>query len=238
MTRGLPSGLRWIAFDLDDTLHYFRRASGRASQAVLRDVERDSGIGLGDLDQVYREILRTPQSWHFSQSKTSREYRAERFGTLLSRFEQDAGPRLDRILDLYDAALSEALTLKPGAGQALAAAKRAGLSVMVISEGPHDAQETTIKRLGITPRIDLLVTSAGEQVSKSDGLFEKALERAGCERHEVLYVGDSVDRDIVPTCALGIANVHVGEDELPEDVTTIKIDLAKLSQLLERLAAR
>jgi FMN phosphatase YigB (HAD superfamily) len=27
--------LRWIAFDLDDTLHYFKRASGRAAEAVF-----------------------------------------------------------------------------------------------------------------------------------------------------------------------------------------------------------
>jgi putative hydrolase of the HAD superfamily len=238
MTEGLPSGLRWVAFDLDDTLHYFRRASGSASQAVLREIERDSGIELGILDRAYCEILRTAQSGHFSQSKTSREYRAERFGALLGRFDQDPGPRLDRILDLYDAALAQALTLKPGARQALAAAKRSGLSVMVISEGPQDAQETTIDRLGIAPSIDLLVTSAGEQVSKTDGLFERALERAGCERHEGLYVGDSVERDIVPTCALGIANVYVGDEQLPEGVTTIKIDLAKLGQLLNRLSAR
>jgi putative hydrolase of the HAD superfamily len=237
-TEGLPPGLRWIGFDLDDTLHYFRRASADASETVLREIQRDSGIELGVLEHAYREILRTGQGGHFSQPRTSREYRAERFGALLGRFDQDADPSLDRILDLYDAALGEVLTLKPGARESLAAVKRAGLSVMVISEGPHDAQETTIDRLGIAPSIDLLVTSASEQASKTDGLFERALDRAGCERCEILYVGDSIDRDIVPTVALGIASVYVGEEELPEHVPAIKIDLAKLSQLLDSLSAR
>ena len=238
MPEQLPPGLRWIAFDLDDTLHCFKRASGQASEAVFRDIERESGIGVGNLDRAYREILRAAQGRHFSQSKTSREHRAERFGELLGKFDREPGPRLDRMLDLYDAALSEALELKPGARQALAAARRAGLSVMVISEGPHDAQATTIERLGIAPSIDLLVTSAGEQASKSDGLFEKALERAGCEPREVLYVGDSVDRDIVPTSALGMANVYVGDEELPDSVVAMRIDLATLGQLLDRLPSR
>lgn len=66
--------------------------------------------------------------------------------------------------------------------------------------------------MGIAPSIDLLVTSAGEGASKGDGLIEKALGRAGCERHQLLFVGDSVDRDIAPTSALGIANVYVGDD--------------------------
>ena len=103
---------------------------------------------------------------------------------------------------------------------------------MVISEGPHDAQTTTIERLGIASGIDLLVTSAGEQASKSDGLFEKALERGACGRHQMLYVGDSVERDILPTSALGIASVYVGEDELPDGTTAMRLDLVALARLL------
>ncbi len=236
MTERLPPDLRWIAFDLDDTLHCFKRASGLASEAVFRDLEQQFGVGADDLGESYREILRGARSAHFSERKTAREYRAERFGALLGEFALDSGPRLDRLLDVYDSALGEALELKPGAREALTAARRAGLSVMVVSEGPHDAQTTTIERLGIAPSIDLLVTSAGEQASKSDGLFERALERAGCERHEVLHVGDSVDRDIAPTSALGIANAYVGDEELPEGSAAMKLDLMALGKLLDQLA--
>jgi putative hydrolase of the HAD superfamily len=80
MTQQLPQDLRWIAFDLDDTLHHFRRASTRASEAVFCDIERQFGIGVDDLGAAYREILSAAQSRHFSQPKTSREYLAERFG--------------------------------------------------------------------------------------------------------------------------------------------------------------
>jgi FMN phosphatase YigB (HAD superfamily) len=235
MTQQLPPDLRWIAFDLDDTLHYFARATGQASGAVFREVERQLGIGMSELEEAYGEILRAAQSGHFSRSKTSREYRAERFGALLGEFTQSPGPQLDRLLDIYDVALDEALELKPGARQALTAAKRASLSVMVVSEGPRDAQATTIERLGIAPSVDLLVTSSGERVSKSDGLFERALARADCQRHEVLHVGDSVERDIAPTSALGIANVYVGDGELPEGSTAMKLDLAALARLLDQL---
>jgi putative hydrolase of the HAD superfamily len=233
--RQLPSGLRWVAFDLDDTLHYFKRASSRAAEAVFAEIERRFGIGTDDLDEAYRMILQAARSKHFSESRTSREYRAERFEALLGAFAVNPAPVLNRLLAIYDTALSEALELKPGALEALTAAKRAGLSVMVISEGPHDAQTLTIERLGITPSIDLLVTSAGEQASKTHGLFEKALRRAGCERQEVLYVGDSIDRDIAPTSALGIANVYVGHDELPNSSPTVRLDLVALGSLLDQL---
>lgn len=235
MTERLPWDLRWIGFDLDDTLHFFKRASNRAATAVFSEIERQCGIKTDDLDESYSVTLQAAQSKHFSESKTAREYRAERFQTLLNGFVLEPVPSLDRLLDIYDGALGEALELKPGALQALSAAKRAGLLVMVVSEGPHDAQMVTIERLGIAPSIDLLVTSAGEQASKTDGLFEKALTRAGCERHEVLYVGDSLDRDITPTSALGIANVYVGDEELPNSSPTMRLDLVALGQLLDRL---
>jgi putative hydrolase of the HAD superfamily len=236
MRKRLPVGLRWIGFDLDDTLHYFKRASGWAARVVFVDIEQRLGIGTDELERAYREIVRTGQRGHFTQEKTAREYRAERFGALLEAFAQDPGPHLKRLLDIYDSALGEALELKPGAREALKAAKRAGVSVMVISEGPQDAQTRTIERLGIAPSVDLLVTSAGEQTSKSDGLFVKALERVGCEREEVLYVGDSLERDILPTQALGIASVYVGEDQLPEDSTAMRLGLPALAELLDELA--
>jgi putative hydrolase of the HAD superfamily len=236
MTERLPPGLRWIAFDLDDTLHYFKRASGQASEAVFGDIERQFGIGAGELSESYGEILRKAQSKHFSQPKTSREYRAARFGALLDGFAEEPSPQLDRLLDIYDAALDEALELKPGAREALKAARRADLSVMVVSEGPHDAQETTIERLGIASSIDLLLTSAGEGASKSDGLFERALECAGCRPQEVLCVGDSLDRDIAPTSSLGIASVYVGDGELPGGSAAMRLDLSTLARLLDQYA--
>lgn len=229
-------GLSWIGFDLDDTLHYFKRASVKASEAVFSDVERQSGIGVDELSEAYAEILRRAQSTHFTQPKTAREYRAARFGALLEELGQEPAPQLDRLVDSYDAALGEALELKPGASKALAAAKQAGLSVMVISEGPHDAQETTIERLGIAAGVDLLITSACEGKSKGDGLFERALERAGCEPHKVLCVGDSVDRDIVPAAALGMATAYVGDGELPEGSRAMRLDLTALARLLNREA--
>ena len=235
MTRQLPPDLRWIAFDLDDTLHYFRHASGKAAEAVFCDVEQRFGIDVSDLGDAYRRILRMAQGDHFIQPKTSREFRAERFVALLGGFGVDPEPQLKRLLEIYDVTLAESLKLKPGAREALLAARRAELSTMVISEGPHDAQQTTIERLGIATSVDLLVTSASERASKSDGLFERAMECAGCEPREILHVGDSLERDIVPASALGIATVYVGEEELPAGSPATRLELAALSQLLDQI---
>ena len=233
MSGSLPPGLRWIGFDLDETLHRFRRASGRAAEAVFVAVERESGVAVAELGTAYGEILAAARSRHFTEAKTSREYRAERFRALLGRFGIDPSGQLDRLLGIYDSTLGEALELKPGAGEALRAARGAGLAVMIVSEGPQDAQDTTVERLGIAAEVDLVVTSAGEGVAKTEGLFGRALERAGCGSDELLYVGESPDRDIAPAAALGIACVYVGDDPLPGDSPAAKLDLAQLGELLD-----
>ncbi len=64
------------------------------------EIERELGIGVGDLDATYRQILLKARSDHFSQPKTSREYRAERFGALLGAFACDTGSQLDLLLDV------------------------------------------------------------------------------------------------------------------------------------------
>jgi putative hydrolase of the HAD superfamily len=233
----LPAGLRWVAFDLDDTLHRFTHASGRAAEAVFAEIQRRQGIPADRLRHAYGVILRGAQSAGFTLDRTAREYRGERFAALLDELgrSSDGERGLDRLLGVYDAALGEELELRAGAAEALRAARRAGLSTMVISEGPADAQSTTIERLGIAPMVDILVTTAAEEVSKSDGLFEIALTRAGCGPEEMLYVGDSVERDIAPALALGIAAVYVGEEGPPAGQEAIRTDLAELGRLLERL---
>jgi FMN phosphatase YigB (HAD superfamily) len=49
-------------------------------------------------------------------------------------------------------------------------------------------------------------------------------------------VGDSLERDIAPTSALGIASVYVGDDVLPDGSAAMRLDLAALGQLLDQLA--
>ncbi len=231
----LPPGLCCVGFDLDDTLHYFKRASGRAAEAVFSDINRRFGVGLDDLGAAYQRILREAQRQYFSQARTSREYRAQRFRALLEEFGCDPAAHLDGLLDVYDAALCGALELRPGAREALTAARRADLMVMVVSEGPHDAQEATIERLGIAGSVDLLITSAGEGVSKSDGLFEKALARAGCEPRQMLYVGDSIHRDMEPAATLGIATAYVGDEDLSNGSPAVRLSLPTLAELLGQL---
>lgn len=50
--------LKWIGFDLDDTLHSYRRASGQACEAVFEYLDEEFGCGAEELKAAYTQILK------------------------------------------------------------------------------------------------------------------------------------------------------------------------------------
>jgi FMN phosphatase YigB (HAD superfamily) len=75
---------------------------------------------------------------------------------------------------------------------------------VTVNEGPHDAQMRTLRVLTIRDYFIYLATSNKYVVAKTDGLFPLVLEELGFARDGVVMVGDSWDRDIVPTMAARI----------------------------------
>lgn len=61
MTIDFPASVRWAGFDLDDTLHHYRKASGRASAAVFEYLDEVFGCGSEQLQAAYAGILKEAQ---------------------------------------------------------------------------------------------------------------------------------------------------------------------------------
>ncbi|KAI0206030.1 HAD-superfamily hydrolase, subfamily IA, variant 1 [Astrocystis sublimbata] len=208
------AGKPWIGFDLDDTLHEFRSASSAASLRVLTTLHERYGVPVPALQSRYAEVLRASTSNAFADGRSSVDYRRERFLAVASHFalplERDHD-FLAQLLRCYESSLQESLKLKSGALSLLRTIKHLGKKVVVITEGPQDAQEWTIANLGMTPFVDFLATTSHFKVSKIDGLYAKVLETLGIGPSEVAYVGDSEDRDMKPAMAQDILCFHLVE---------------------------
>ena len=222
----------WIGFDLDDTLHEFRRASGKAADCALRAISAKHGYELRVLKDKYVEILRERSSNAFSDGKPSHQYRKERFEALLNdyliRHDDDF---LAELCNTYETALMASLELKSGAHSLLRKLKALGKKIVVITEGPHDAQERTIHALGIASCIDYLATSNSFRISKTEGLFPKVLDHLGISAADIAFIGDS---DMRPAMAEGIFGVQLAEDKpLGLDLSPPRINtLWKLEDIL------
>ncbi|KAI4619256.1 uncharacterized protein J4E87_007505 [Alternaria ethzedia] len=213
----------WYFFDLDDTLHEFRKASSAAVNATLRlilenhahhELSPGKPLTVAELRAEYLKILKTGTSAAFVDGKTSHEYRAERFQGVMNAFGIDCTKQqMQVLLDTYETAITRNLQLKEGAIPLLQTLKQRGKSIAIITEGPQDSQERTVAALGLEPYFDRLVTTNKLGVAKIDGLFGKALELIGVKGEEVVMVGDSWERDVVPAVEAGIKCVWFAEKE-------------------------
>lgn len=227
--------MEWVIFDLDDTLHDFSSASSAAMMAVYEYLYEEFGIYPEDASKAYRDILKEGQSGHFIEDKPSRSYRQGRFENLLDQFSILPHMHLDRCLDIYDDALCDALTLKEGAPEIIKLCKSLELKIMVVSEGPYDAQELTLERLGLSEFIDALYTSSKVGLHKGNGLYEYAIKQQGADKQACVIIGDNPDRDILPAQKAGIPSILVGDKDAPENTPSVG-SLTVITQYLKRAA--
>jgi putative hydrolase of the HAD superfamily len=205
----------WFGFDLDDTLHEFRLASSKACEAVFNLILQkysNDNLNFETLKTAYSQILKKGTANAFIENKTSTEYRTERFTALLHSQSLTATTDfLDELTRAYQLSLKEALQLKPGAKELLQHLRSKGKKIIIITEGPRDAQEWTVRNLGLDEYVDVLVTSSEMGKSKVDGLFGKVLTQYGIEAEEIVFVGDNLERDVLAGRDAGMCSVLFDE---------------------------
>ena len=219
----------WIGFDLDDTLHEFRRSSEIATNRVLTEISKRYGTPILALEDEYSMVLKMKTANAFSDGKTSFDYRRERFVSILTHFSLPQDDQfIYELLELYEAKLMASLELKCGALDLLSLIKDMGKKIVVITEGPQDAQERAVRGLGIDGFIDFLATTSHFRVAKTDGLFPRVLEHLCIAPGDIVYIGDNEERDMKPALAEGIFSIHLAEmkhvsfNTIPPTINTLR----------------
>ncbi|KAF2760806.1 hypothetical protein EJ05DRAFT_491736 [Pseudovirgaria hyperparasitica] len=217
----------WFGFDLDDTLHEFRKASGAATTATLTRISNAHQIEISCLKSAYSKILSQGTSGAFSDGKTSHQYRRERFSALLASFSLTATANspefLAGLLDTYEHTLTSILELKPDVLDLFVQLRRMGKKIA-----------RTIEALGLSDKIDFLATTNRFGVAKVDGLFPRVLAHLDIQATDMVYIGDSQERDMVPAMECGMRTIHYAENEnFDPTAVPAKFDtLAKIAHLV------
>jgi HAD superfamily hydrolase (TIGR01549 family) len=224
----------WFGFDLDDTLHEFRKSSKLAIDETLKVISENCQVPIQDLQETYLKVLADKTSSAFVEGKTSHEYREERFRAVLHYFSRDFSEKdMQRYLVTYEETLTKALELKCGALDLLETLRALGKKIAVITEGPQDAQERTMRALGLVDKADFLATTSAFGVSKTTGLFERVMDHLKISPADMVFVGDNEQRDMLPATRLGIYGIHYAEKEnFSLDVYPAKINTLKKLQYI------
>ncbi len=190
---------KWVGFDPDDTLHHFRLASKQAAEAVFLRLQNIHNIPQAQLNSTYREILKRSQSNRLLGrqvveriSRRALSVPVKRLPGRPSRRRGDAGQGVRHGFG--------------GESKVQGRSRRTawGSEATGQSAGRHYGRTSRRSRSGrcsdwvCQDMWDLLVTSSRERTSKTDRLFHRALEQMACAPNGLIYIGDSLERDVLP----------------------------------------
>jgi putative hydrolase of the HAD superfamily len=102
---------------------------------------------------------------------------------------------------------------REGVGDTLAALRRRGVYLGIVSNIDEDQFRPLWERIGLGPYFDAVTTSEEARSCKPHpGIYRHALAKAGgVAPEEVVFVGDSLDYDVVGANALGMTSVLIIE---------------------------
>jgi putative hydrolase of the HAD superfamily len=113
----------------------------------------------------------------------------------------------------------------PDAAPALAKLRAAGFRLAVVSNWDCSLR-SVLGELGLAGAVDAIVVSAQAGARKPDPrIFQVALEQLGCEQGNALFVGDSLQTDVVGARAAGLRAVlldRAGRGHADEEIVSVR----------------
>lgn len=133
----------------------------------------------------------------------------------------------------YDARWNLWEDVPPDVPPALERLRALGLTLVVVSN-TNGTLRALFERVGLAPRVDLIVDSFEEGVEKPDPrLFCVALDRAGANADTTVHVGDLYHVDVVGARAAGLRAVLLDAGDLSPDADCPRV--RSLDELADRL---
>lgn len=120
----------------------------------------------------------------------------------------------------WDAVDHTAVSLRPGAEDALALADATEYAVGMVTNGSRDTQRRKLEHLGITDRFETVVYAGDDTPPKPDPApFDLALDRLGSRPDESLYVGNSLEHDVAGAQGAGLRAAWYPEQDADPTAT-------------------
>lgn len=229
------ASLRALAFDFDGTLYDFRAMMRRCLEAALDEIRRRCPDTSAALTVDLLIELRDAAERDLAESgATLTQVRLEGFRRALRSLGQENEPFAQELNRLYLERRFAWTEPYPDVVPTLDALKP-HYTLGILSNGNSRPDQ-----IGVTDYFGFVVLSEEAGVRKPDPqIIDIVLERAGCTRHELALIGDSLETDIGAANAAGVVGVWVNRDRAPRGETDPVPDyeVQSLGELLGLLSA-
>jgi putative hydrolase of the HAD superfamily len=195
-------GIKAVLFDIDDTLFDTATLAKMARMNAVKAM-MESGLLIHDVQRGYRSLLRIVEKYGANYD--------QHFDKLLEDLGYQQDPKIIAagIVAYHDTKLAY-LKPDPDVIPTLIVLRDNGLKIGIVSNGRSVKQWEKIIRLGLQHFFHTVVISEEVGFEKPDiGIFEVALKKLNIKPHEALYVGDTLDTDILGANKSGLVSVRL-----------------------------
>lgn len=212
----LTKGIKWVWFDLDDTLIDFHTNSRLAHRIIFDECNLGSYYACPETwieaYEAHNKIL-----WErYSHGEITQDFlRVDRLATPLRPYWQGGEEELaafSRSLDpIYLHHLAEQTGMIDGAVEFLTFLHAHDYNIGILSNGFKDVQHKKLERTGLSSMIDLTVLSDDIGINKPDPrIYAHALSLSGNNDPDThIMIGDNTSTDIAGALGSGWRAIHL-----------------------------
>ncbi|MFX0080178.1 MAG: TIGR02253 family HAD-type hydrolase [Candidatus Hodarchaeota archaeon] len=205
------NSIKLIGFDLDDCLF---DSTGLSERARIKGIDAMIRLGLKmDRDKAI-QIIREIVSEYGSNSSKHYNYFIRRLNQMRDEVEYISyNSRYKYIASAvmaYHQEKVDSIQLYDDVKECLERLRKLSIKTAIITDGIPIKQYEKILRLKIDDLIDLVVISDEIGIKKPNPeLFNYWLKKFGVKGQEAIYIGDRIDKDIVPANLSNIFSVYL-----------------------------
>ncbi|WP_370575576.1 HAD family hydrolase [Methanomethylovorans sp.] len=185
--------IKGIMFDMDNTLFDLVEAKIASCNAIV------DCLGTGNAEELLMYFMRKGHG--FESTENIRDY--------LRDMDIYREVIFENCCNIYNYTKLETLQLYPYVRETLELLREQQIRLFIVTDASHNNAIARLEKLQLTGMFDQVITPDLTKAVKPDiNVFYHALHRAGLRAEEVVFVGDSLRRDIEPARKAGMVTAY------------------------------
>jgi putative hydrolase of the HAD superfamily len=191
--------IKAILFDLDNTLVDFMKMKREACKSAISSMI-DAGLKMG-INEGYKKLFLSYMKVGIESDRAFTEFLKKETGEADSKI-------LASGINAYLETKSKFLKLYPNIISTLEKLKETGLILGIVTDAPKVKAYQRLLAMKIEKYFDFVIgfEDTGKK-KKTDIPLKMAIEKLKLEPEEIMMVGDSIKRDVIPAKKLGVVSV-------------------------------
>ncbi len=230
--------IKYVFFDLDETLIDIKKAQNNAIKSLFEMFGFNNKTTLEDFTKKWDELTDFHYKFYTTKQISYEEQRRRRVVDLFKVYDIMLEQDPIAVYDIYLREFENAWSVFDDVLTTLQTLKNQGYELGLISNGDFSQQVQKMQKVGIYEMFKFVNTSSQFEYSKPNPkVFETVFNMHGINFDEVVYVGDSYKKDILPCRELGVKGILIDRKNVEyNDEELVKVgNLTEVSELLQKI---